>query len=219
MILVSIPTFSRSEITNKPKSITWPWRLTLKIKVKHMYRYELCYLWLWTWYRFDLGVDSSLLEVRDIKKARMNFMTLTFDLENQGQTYTYVTSFISGCIHVTDLILVLISTLSRSGISNKPKQITWPWRLTLKIKVKHTPTWPLLSLVVYMLQVWSWCRFRLSRGRGFQINQNKSHDLDLWPWELRSNIYLYDVQGQPSKSRHIFWFIWDPWPRICWNQH
>ena len=51
-------------------------------------------------------------------------MTSTFDLENQGQTYTYVTSFISGCIHDTDLILVLISTFSRSGISNKPKQIT-----------------------------------------------------------------------------------------------
>jgi hypothetical protein len=29
-------------------------------------------------------------------------MTLTFDLENQGQTYTYVTSIISGCIHATE---------------------------------------------------------------------------------------------------------------------
>ena len=32
-----------------------------------------------------------------------------------------MTSFIAGCIHATDLILVLISTYSRSKISNKSK--------------------------------------------------------------------------------------------------
>ena len=117
------------------------------------------------------------------------------------------------------LSLHSILQLSRSGISNKPKWITWPWRLTLKIKVKHTPTWPLLSLSVYMLQARSWCRFQHSRGRGFQINQNKSLDLDVWPWKLRSNIYLYDFQGQPSRSRDLFWFIWNPLPRQCWNRH
>ena len=70
-----------------------------------------------------------------------------------------------------------------------------------------------------MIQTWSWCWFQHYRGRGFQINQNKSLDLDVWPWELRSNIYLYDFQGQPSRSRDLFWFIWDPQPRECWNQH
>ena len=75
-------------------------------------------------YKLDLGVDSRIFEVMDIKKAKMNFMNLTFDLENQGQTYTYVTSIISGWIHATDLILLLISTFTRSRISNKPKQIT-----------------------------------------------------------------------------------------------
>ena len=29
----------------------------------------------------------------------------------------------------------------------------------------------------------------------------------------------FDFQGQPSRSRDLFWFIWDPRPRICWNQH
>ena len=67
-----------------------------------MYRYDLCYLLQETWYKLDLGVDSSLFQVRDIKKAEINLMTLTFDLENQGQTYTYVTSIISGCIHATE---------------------------------------------------------------------------------------------------------------------
>ena len=34
-------------------------------------------------------------------------MTLTVDLENQGQPYTYVTFFISGCIHATGQVTLL----------------------------------------------------------------------------------------------------------------
>ena len=46
-----------------------------------MYRYDLCYLLQETWYKLNLGVDSNIFEVKDIKNAQINFMTLTFDLE------------------------------------------------------------------------------------------------------------------------------------------
>ena len=72
------------------------------------------------------------------KKNKINFLTLTVDLERQGQTYFYMTVLIFGCIHDTDLILVSILTNSKSVISNKPKLVTWSWRLTLKVKVKLT---------------------------------------------------------------------------------
>ena len=55
------------------------------------------------------------------KKNKTNYLTLTFDLERQGQTHFYMTFVIFGCIHDTDLILVSILTNSRSVISNKPK--------------------------------------------------------------------------------------------------
>ena len=88
----------------------------------------------------------------------------------------------------TNLILVSIPVFLRSGISKKLKQNLWPRRLTFKIKVRHTPTWPLLSLVVYMLQTWSWGWFQHSRGRGSQLNQNYLRNLDGWPWKSRSYI-------------------------------
>ena len=28
-----------------------------------------------------------------------------------------------------------------------------------------------------------------------------------------------DFEGQPSRSRDLFWFFWDPWPRKCQNRH
>ena len=84
-------------------------------------------------------ISLAITWAQEYKKTKINSMILTSDLKNQGQTYTYVTSIISGCIHA-ELILVLISTFSRSGISNKPKRITWPWPLTLKIIYMYV--WP-----------------------------------------------------------------------------
>ena len=43
-------------------------------------------------------------------------MTLTVDLERQGQTHFYMTFLIFGCINDTYLILVSILTNSRSVI-------------------------------------------------------------------------------------------------------
>ena len=77
-------------------------------------------------------------------------MTLTFDLDRQGQTHFYMTFVIFGCIHDTDLILVSILTNSRSVISNKPKLITWPWQLTFETKVKNIYYYDLRYLWLYV---------------------------------------------------------------------
>ena len=59
------------------------------------------------------------------------------DLENLGQTCFCMTFHISGCKHDTKSILVSILTFSRSRISKIIKTNTWPYRLTLKLKVMH----------------------------------------------------------------------------------
>ena len=60
-----------------------------------------------------------------------------FDLENLGQTFFCMTFHIFGCKHDTKSILVSISTFSISRISKILKTNTWPYRLTLKLKVIH----------------------------------------------------------------------------------
>ena len=63
----------------------------------------------------------TLPRSRISKTNKINYLTLTFDLDRQGQTHFYMTFVIFGCIHDTDLILVSILTNSRSVISNKLK--------------------------------------------------------------------------------------------------
>ena len=60
-----------------------------------------------------------------------------FDLGNLGQTYFCMTFHISGSKHDTKSILVSILTFSRSKISKIIKTNTWPYWLTLKLKVIH----------------------------------------------------------------------------------
>ena len=93
----------------------------LKTQVIHIYYYDLLYLWLYIWYRQDLGVDSNFLKAKGSRKKKINYLTLTVDLERQGQTHFYMTFPIFGCIHDTNIILGSILTKSRSVISNKPK--------------------------------------------------------------------------------------------------
>ena len=71
-----------------------------------------------------LGVDSNFTKVKDLENDKINYLTLTFDLDRQGQTHFYMTFVIFGCIHDTDVILVSILTNSRSVISNKLKLVT-----------------------------------------------------------------------------------------------
>ena len=71
-------------------------------------------------------MDSNFLEVKDLEKNKINYLTLTFDLERQGQTHFYMTvCYLWLYSHDTDLIIgVDWLTNSRSVISNKPKLIT-----------------------------------------------------------------------------------------------
>ena len=53
---------------------------------------------------------SILSRGQGSRKNKINYLTLTVDLERQGQTYFYMIFLIFGCMHDTDLILVSILT-------------------------------------------------------------------------------------------------------------
>ena len=97
--------------------------------------YDLSYLRLYTGYRLDLGVDSNISKVEDLRKPKISHMTSMVDLENKGQTHLYMTFRISACKHHTDMIFVSILTISRPGMSKMLKKFTNLERLTLKLKV------------------------------------------------------------------------------------
>ena len=83
--------------------------------------YDLSYLRLYTGYRLDLGVDSNICKVEDLRKPKISHLTLMVDLENEGQTHLCMTFRISGCKHHTDMIFVSILTISRPGMSKMLK--------------------------------------------------------------------------------------------------
>ena len=47
--------------------------------------YDLSYLRLYTGYRLDLGVESNIFKVVDLRKLKISHLTLMVDLENKGQ--------------------------------------------------------------------------------------------------------------------------------------
>ena len=95
---------------------------------------------------------------------------------------------ISGCIQATDLILVSILTFSRSGISNMLKKITWPWRLTLELKVTQINCMTfLISGCIQATDLILGSILTFSRS-GISNMLKKSRDLDGWPWNSRSHI-------------------------------
>ena len=49
--------------------------------------YDLAPIWLFTSYKLDLGVNSNIFEVKDIKNVRINQVTLTVDLGTQGHIH------------------------------------------------------------------------------------------------------------------------------------
>ena len=83
--------------------------------------YDLPYLLLYTGYRLDLGVDSNIFKVKDLRKPKISHLTFMVDLENEGQTHLCMTFRISGCKHHTDMIFVSILTISRPGMSKMLK--------------------------------------------------------------------------------------------------
>ena len=83
--------------------------------------YDLSYLRLYTGYRLDLGVDSNISKVEDLRKPKISNLTLMVDLKNKGQTHLCMTFRISGCKHHADMIFVSILTISRPGMSKMLK--------------------------------------------------------------------------------------------------
>ena len=83
--------------------------------------YDLSYLRLYTGYRHDLGVDSNIFMVEDLRKLKISHLTLMVDLENEGQTHLCMTFRISGCKHHTDMIFVSILTIWRPRMSKMLK--------------------------------------------------------------------------------------------------
>ena len=61
-------------------------------------------------YDLDPGVDLNISDVKDLKEIKIYHLTSTLDLGNLSQTYFQMKILIFGCIHATDLILVLILT-------------------------------------------------------------------------------------------------------------
>ena len=86
--------------------------------------YDLSHLRLYTGYRLDLGVDSNICKVEDLRKPEISHLTLMVDLENEGQTYLSMTFRISGCEHHTDKIFVSILTILRPRMSKMLEYIS-----------------------------------------------------------------------------------------------
>ena len=139
-----------------------------------------------------------------------------------------MTFLIFGCIQDTDLILVSILTFARSRISGNSKSITWPWWLTLKMKVKHICVWPFVSMVVNIIQTWSLYRFWQFRGLICRKCWNNLRIFNVWPWNSRSytffiwpclSMFDLDFQGQLWRSGDICESYRDSKHRICSNRH
>ena len=130
--------------------------MTLKIKVKHLFAWP-----------FSSPVDTKLILVSILTFSRFWISNMLkqimwpwrLTLKLKVTHINCMTFLISACIQATDLILVSILTFARSRISENPKSVTWPWWLTLKMKVKHICVWPFVSLVVNIVQTWFLYRF------------------------------------------------------------
>ena len=105
--------------------------------------YDADLSWCLFWHFWSRGSQKNWNKSRDLDGWPSN---------SRSYIYTIMTFHISGCIYGTDKISVSILTFSRPRISKKTKSITWPWELTLNVKVKLTFIWPLLSSVAYMIQ-------------------------------------------------------------------
>ena len=51
-----------------------------------LFSYDLAYLRLYACYWLDLGVESNIFKVEDLRKFIFGYLTLMFDLDFQGQT-------------------------------------------------------------------------------------------------------------------------------------
>ena len=152
-ILVSILTFSRSKISKIIKTNTWPYWLTLKTQGHTLFSYDLAYLRLYACYLLDLGVESNILKVEDLRKSISGYLTLMFDLDFQGQTtflQIYIIFKVSHYRYIIycwffeffDLDYVKINTEIEAAACIQPEimkviwKYVWPWfsRSTMEVR-------------------------------------------------------------------------------------
>ena len=111
--------------------------------------------------------DTKLISVsiltfprsEDMKYVGKNHVILTVDLGTQGHTHSLYDFSYLGLYTCYRLDLGVDFNILRSRISENLKAVTWPWWLTLKMEVKHICVWPFVSLVVNIIQTWSFYRF------------------------------------------------------------
>ena len=82
----------------------------------------------------------------------MNVVALTGDRVRQGHVTLKVTLSISACIQARAMKFFLFLRLFNSGKSMEYKPISWPWQVTLYVKVTWPWKWLFLSPLVYMLE-------------------------------------------------------------------
>ena len=70
---------------------------------------------------------------------------------------------------------------------------TWPWRVTLYVKVTWPFKWPFLSRDLYMLETWFCFCFHGLLGQESQWHVSQIRDLDAWPCTSRSRDLTSDL--------------------------
>ena len=109
----------------------------------------------------------------------------------------HLTSCICRCEWTGAMILLLFRTIFRSRNTFSLSPIGWPSnmhsRVTLKLKVTSWSTWPLLSLLVFVLPRWFFCCFVRILGQEIHSNYRHLRDLHAWPWNWMSRYGLRDI--------------------------
>ena len=111
----------------------------------------------------------------------------------------HLTSSICRCEWTGAMILLLFRTIFRSRNTFLLSPIGWPSRMhsrvTLKRKVTSCPwsTWPLLSLLVFVLPRWFWCCFVMILDHKIHSNYRRLRDFNAWPWNWMSRHGLRDI--------------------------
>ena len=81
----------------------------------HMHlSHDLAQLWPFTSYKLDLGVDSNIFNVENLRNLRTNYLALMLDLGIEGQIHFCLTFPISDCDYHTDMIFMSILRFLRA---------------------------------------------------------------------------------------------------------
>ena len=136
---------------NKTKHVTLS--VDLETQGHTLFSYDLAYLRLYACYLLDLGVESNILKVEDLRKSIFGYLTLMFDLGFQGQTtflQIYIIFKVSHYIYIIyfwffeffDLDYVKINIEIKSAACIQPAimnviwKYVWPWfsRSTMEVR-------------------------------------------------------------------------------------